>query len=470
MPNFLNNLLQSLRGRPGADMRFLCRHLLSERGEASQSALAQNIIRLYGAMNSQQRMQFFEMLTQEFSADPEAIRKAVERYQQAPGRATLAALSAAVEAPRQELFRRINTAPLGTQTLVTMREHLQDLEHAPEGRFAEIDGDLKHLFRSWFNRGFLRMERISWKTSALILEKLIQYESVHEIHGWPDLRRRLEADRRCFAFFHPALADEPIIFVEVALANGLGGELEPLLNIEAPVNPPEKTDTAIFYSINNCLKGLRGIPFGNFLTKQVVEDLAAEFPKIRTYGTLSPLPRFSQALAEGAEATEGEGFTRERITRLIGEDTEMLRKETGAREPVQALFRALEQPLAHRHVLAEPLERLAQAYLTLARHRGRLNDPVAEFHLANGARLERINVFGNLRAYGLRASYGVTVNYRYIPEDLEDNHEMFVQKGQIRVSSGLGRAQREVAQAWAADAERHAKREKAEDSATSVTP
>ncbi len=209
--------------------------------------------------------------------------RAASEYERAPGAKTLAALSAAVEPPRQELIRRINTAPGGTKTLVLLREHLLDLSNNDlsnnGANFGPLDADLKHLFRSWFNRGFLRLERISWQTSALILEKLIRYESVHEINGWADLRRRLEADRRCFAFFHPALIDEPIIFVEVALSDGLAGGLEPLLDIAAPVLPPESADTAIFYSINNCLKGLRNIPFGNFLIKQVVAELAVEFPE-----------------------------------------------------------------------------------------------------------------------------------------------------------------------------------------------
>ncbi len=219
-----------------------------------------------------------------------------------------------MEAPRQELFRRINTAPGGTETLVVMREHLLDASGNGKS-FDALDTDLRHLFRSWFNRGFLRLERISWQTSALILEKLIRYESVHEINGWADLRRRLEADRRCFAFFHPALADEPIIFVEVALSQGLTGELEPLLDINAPVLDPQDADTAIFYSINNCLKGLRNVPFGNFLIKQVVTELAAEFPNIKTYSTLSPLPRFSKALHDSQNE---QGLTPRAVVAIAG--------------------------------------------------------------------------------------------------------------------------------------------------------
>jgi malonyl-CoA decarboxylase len=312
--------------------------------------------------------------------------------------------------------------------------------------FDGLDADLKHLFRSWFNRGFLRLERVSWQTSALILEKLIRYESVHEINGWADLRRRLEADRRCFAFFHPALADEPIIFVEVALSNGLTGELEPLLDLKAPVLTPDKADTAIFYSINNCLKGLRNVPFGSFLIKQVVAELAAEFPNIKTYSTLSPLPRFSRALRD----TQNEhGFTPDRLSRLLTDYARDLTAAAGRRDPVGAFFYLLERPLSYRDILAAPLKRVALAYLTQMRGDGKLYDPVATFHLSNGARLERVNAYGNLRPYGLAASFGVTANYRYIPSELEENHERFV-RGQIRVSSGLFQEHKAVRAAWQA--------------------
>jgi malonyl-CoA decarboxylase len=207
------------------------------------------------------------------------------------------------------------------------------------------------------------------------------------------------------------------------LSKGLTGDLEPLLDIHAPVVAPEKVDTAIFYSINNCLKGLRGVPFGNFLIKQVVSELAAEFPNIRTYCTLSPLPNFSQALRDQRNE---QGFTHDRLSRLLGDYSRSLTVASRRRDSVEALFFLLEQPLAHRALLAEPLERLALAYLTQVRQSGKLDDPVATFHLSNGARLERINAFGNLRPYGLKASYGMTANYRYLPAELEENHERFV--------------------------------------------
>ncbi|HEX4003691.1 MAG TPA: malonyl-CoA decarboxylase family protein [Candidatus Acidoferrales bacterium] len=454
MPGFLSNLLRVLSEGRGADMRFLCRQLLSERGEASQTVLAEKIIKTYSGMNPGKRRGFFEMLSRDFSADETGIRRAATSYEKAPGVDTLAALTAAVEAPRQELFRRINTAPKGTETLVALRGDLHSL--TPEdGEFGALDADLKHLMRSWFNRGFLRLERISWKTSAIVLEKLIRYESVHEINGWPDLRRRLDDDRRCFAFFHPALADEPIIFVEVALATGLTGNLEPLLDIQAPVLAPEKADTAIFYSINNCLRGLRGVAFGNFLIKQVVTELSAEFPNLKNYGTLSPLPRFSRALRDNQNE---EGFTRERLSRLLADFAAQLTGTSRRRDSVDALFHLLEDPVAHREALAEPLERLALAYLAKAREKGKLYDPVAQFHLANGARLEHVNAFGNLRRYGLEASFGVTANYRYLPDELEENHERFVRDGQIRVSPQLAREHRKIAEAWQSDRRSAARR------------
>jgi len=445
MPRFFARLLRVLH-RGNTDIRFLCRHLLSSRDEASQTALAQHIIAAVGAMSLGERVKLFEMLSREFSADEAVVRRAIAAYQLNPGPETLSALSAAVEAPRQELFRRINTAPHGTETLVAMRGDLIDLSKSRTD-FAALDADLRHLFRSWFNRGFLRLERVSWHTSALVLEKLIRYESVHEINGWPDLRRRLQADRRCFAFFHPALADEPITFVEVALTNHLSDNLETLLDTNAPVVNPERMDTAVFYSINNCQKGLRNVPFGNFLIKQVVTEIASELPNIKTYATLSPLPRFAEALRD---AQNDQGFTRTRLARLLAEYTKELTRVAGGQDAVEAFFRLLNQPLANREILAGPLRRLAFAYLTKVRSSpgGQLYDPVARFHLSNGARVERVNAFGNLRRYGLEASLGVTANYRYLPAEFEENHERFVRRGQIRVSGDLLAENKVVNAAW----------------------
>jgi malonyl-CoA decarboxylase len=453
MPEFLSNLLSRLRGARGNDMRLLCRELLSQRGEASQTVLAQRIIEQYKKLDAAGQLVFFQMLAVEFAPDPNAIKRAVEEYDHSADSTKVAALAAAAEGPRQELFRRINTGPAGTETLVEMRRNLlRSLPKHPE--LNGVDLDLKHLFRSWFNRGFLRLERIGWQTAALTLEKLIQYESVHEINGWRDLRRRLEADRRCFAFFQPALAGEPVIFVEVALTQGLARNLEPLLDITAPVLPPEKADTAIFYSINNCLEGLRGIPFGSFLIKQVVDELGAELPNIKNYSTLSPLPNFAEALDKLGEERES-GFTRERLRRLLHDFAGELRRESGRSDPVDALFELLKDPVAHQKALTTPLRRLALAYLMQIRSGHRPFDSVANFHFSNGARLESIDPFANLRPYGLRDSYGVMVNYRYIREELADNHERFVESGEVKVSPALGGEQRATATLWKGESERH---------------
>ena len=262
----------------------MCRHLLSERGEASQTALAQEIISAYRAMNAAAAgCSFSRMLSREFAPDAGFHSARSGGLQSVTdGHHSWPLICDAVEPPRQELFRRINTAPRGTETLVALREHLLELSASQREISRRSMRTCKHLFRSWFNRGFLRLERISWQTSALILEKLIRYESVHEINGWPDLRRRLEADRRCFAFFHPALADEPIIFVEVALSNGTNWRSGTVARHSgARACSPRRPTRPSFIPSTTACSGLRGVPFGNFLIKQVVDEFAAELPNIQ---------------------------------------------------------------------------------------------------------------------------------------------------------------------------------------------
>jgi len=384
-------------------------------------------------MNSDQQLDFFEMLAQDFGPDEPTLKRAIDEYRDAANPAKASALFAAIEPPRQELFRRINTAPAGTENLLAMRADLLHLlHHYPKLR--ALDTDLKHLFKSWFNPGFLRLERIGWHTPARVLEKLIRHEAVHEINGWPDLRRRLEADRRCFAFFHPALSEEPIIFLEVALTRGLALKLDPLLDISAPVLPVEQANTGVFYSINNCLYGLRGIPLGSFLIKRVVDEIKTELPRITCYSTISPLPGFAQVLRDQQNQN---GFTRERLSRLLGDFASELTARANIPDPIEALFLLLRDPIAYSKVLSAPLHRLALVYLTQFRPDGRPYDPVARFHFANGARLELIDTFANGRPYGLQQSHCVMVNYRYMSWQLERNHERFVQGGDMRISPRL---------------------------------
>jgi malonyl-CoA decarboxylase len=305
-------------------------------------------------------------------------------------------------------------APGGTAALVEMRKQLlKGMKAHPHWR--AIDYDLMHLLRSWFNRGFLRLERIDWRTSAIVLEKLIQYEAVHAIEGWRDLRRRLEADRRCFAFFHPQLPEEPIIFIEVALTRGMSAQVQPLLDIRSPVAAPQKADCAVFYSITNCQEGLRGISFGNQLIKQVAEELKREFPHLRRFATLSPIPGFRAWLEKNAE--------RGLLAKIqdpawhLGEVPEELEKQL-TRLCAYYLVQA-KQPIEKGQNGSEPL------------------DPVARFHLGNGAVLERLNWMADSSEQGIARSAGLMVNYVYWLAEVENNHERYVHEHTVVASPAI---------------------------------
>lgn len=392
------------RGRPYADVpaasvpeperaRQLAAALLSGRGEASGAALARELLRVIDRLTHADRLDFCRHLSTNFLPDPEALQAAATAYLADPSQTNIARLSDAAEPPRQELLRRINQGQGGTAALVALRQELlAALRTSPD--LAALDSDLRHLFASWFNRGFLELRRIDWNTPAAVLEKLIAYEAVHEIDGWSDLRRRLGPDRRCFAFFHPALPGEPLIFVEVALVKGLAAAVQPLLAPDtdeaAQRAAASAADTAIFYSISNCQDGLRGISFGNFLIKQVVEELKSELPQLTRFATLSPVPGFRRWLA----------------------------KQDGAPElPLETP----PDPALHDQVM-----RLCARYLTES-----ATDPVARFHLGNGARLERINWHGNIAPRGLAESGGIMVNYLYDPDSIEANHEAFARAGTV---------------------------------------
>src|SRR5215475_9229446 len=271
----------------------LCEDLLSGRGEASGVALAREILARYSALTIGPRIAFFEALAQRFGIDAERMERAIDAWRAAPADASAADVHAASEPRRQELFRRLNLAPGGTEALVRMREQLMDsLDHREDLR--AVDDDFVHLFSSWFNRGFLVLRRIDWSTPAVILEKIIRYEAVHEIRDWEDLRRRVDPpDRRCYAFFHPALVDEPLIFVEVALTREIPGAIAPILSDKRDPVEPERATTAVFYSITNCQRGLAGVTFGHFLIKQVVEEVSREVPRVSVFVTLSPAPNFA---------------------------------------------------------------------------------------------------------------------------------------------------------------------------------
>lgn len=428
-------------GRTSADLEDLCDSLLSEKGEASGTALAREVILAYRGMDASARGDFFEMLHSTFGPDEESIISAADQYKAARDVDSYMNLARVVEAPRQRLFRRINIAPNGIEAIVEMRADLLPLLKA-KPHLRAVDADLRHLLASWFNRGFLELSRIDWQTSATILEKLINYESVHEIQSWADLQRRLAADRRCFAFFHPALPSEPLIFVEAALVEGMSSDIRPLLDIGAPVLDPKQAKGVTFYSINNCLKGLRGVSFGNFLIKQVATELAREFPGLKQFSTLSPMPQFSNMLADP------EVFTDQRVAEILKDEAKKICAAAENNDLRQALFQLLNDTVDHQDLLARPLTKLGLAYLTCVKRGKGPFDPVAFFHLSNGARLERINPFANVSARGLKESAGLMVNYLYAPEEFESNHEAFVHRHDISMSKKLAKDFKSIKEIW----------------------
>ena len=401
----------------GAELIALCEALLSGRGEASGTAMAREVLDRYHTLDDAERLAFFETLTSDFGPDREKLAEAIESWRAQPSDEDASDLHFASEPRRQELIRRLNRAPGGTSELVAMRADLLRLMNGHRD-LAALDRDVVHLLSSWFNRGFLVLRRIDWSTPANILEQIIRYEAVHEIHDWNDLRRRIDpADRRCYAFFHPALVDEPLIFVEVALTEQIPGAIAPLLAADRQPVPVERARTAVFYSISNTQRGLGGISFGSFLIKQVVEELRRELPKLENFVTLSPVPGFVQWLKQANDVP-------------VSDDE-------------RTLLENLDKPDWFKDAELEPqlravLEPLAAHYFLKARTpKGRLIDSVARFHIGNGARLERIDWLGDLSPKGLRESAGIMVNYLYRLEDIEKNHEAYANQGEIAASSAV---------------------------------
>ncbi|MGQ7793274.1 malonyl-CoA decarboxylase [Faunimonas sp. B44] len=412
-------------GDGSADLAELAEALYSSLGEASGVAIADRMLRAYEARDPEGRVAFFRLLCDRFGIDADEAVAAAEAYREAPSPEALERLHLAAEPRRQELIRRLNLAPGGTAKLVRMREDvLAALRSHPDLR--GLDMDFRHLFQSWFNRGFLEARRIDWQTPAAILDKIIRYEAVHEISDWEDLRRRIDPpDRRLYAFFHPRLADEPLIFVEVALTVDMPATIASILSPEREPTSPADARTAVFYSISNCQAGLRGVSFGNFLIKQVVEDLRRELPNLRTFVTLSPVPGFASWLAGERQRENG------LVDAEAGDLLAALDAETWWQD--EALLRRLEP------VLTE----LAAYYLARARNgAGKPLDPVARFHLGNGARLERINFMGDRGRDGLRRAHGFLVNYLYKLEDIERNHESYANSGTVAASPPVTRLAR----------------------------
>lgn len=413
-----------VRGRLGgsrkrASVEGLCRDLLSTRGDASGAALARELVEAYRTMTDQERLAFFQMLAKDYAADQARILAAMETYRAEPTPRHVQALRLACEAPRHELFRRMNIAPGGTRAIIDLRTQLLAyLGDHPE--LAAVDADLHDLLTGWFNPGFLTLARIDWNSPAALLEKFLRYEKVHRMHALEDLKRRLTADRRWFAFFHPALPDEPLIFVEVALVTGMADKVRPLIDPSVAVGNPKAADSAIFYSINNCLEGLRGVTLGNFLIKLVVADLARELPDLKTYATLSPVPGLAAWLRRTLATADARAVTPADRKLLAELD------EPGWQDDAEQAER-----------LRPVLCRLCAHYLVREKRNGRPLDAVARFHLGNGARLERINWLGDRSKKGMGESFGILVNYKYDTGMIERNHELFTNTGEVVTSSAV---------------------------------
>jgi len=395
-----------------------CRRLLSERGEANSVAIARHLVARFGALPEDQQAGFFERLSRDFSPDPKAVLRSAQAYADDPNAANLQQLTRLAEPPRQELLRRINRTPGGTSSIVAMRRALlARVVKQPE--LEAVEADFLHLLSSWFNPGFLQLQRVDWNSPAQLLEQIIRHEAVHQIDGWDDLRRRLQPDRRCFAFFHPQLPSEPLIFVEVALLPEMPGAIAPLIDKGATPLPASTYKVAAFYSISNCQPGLKGVSLGNFLIKRVADELKRELPQLKTFCTLSPIPGFAKWLRAGATI---DGLPRARAERLAAARQALLDGCGGELDRLAqpAGLRALDEPTT------QALLRLGAAYLGwLSPQPG--GDPVARFHLDNGARLERLNPLGDLSAKGARQSFGLMVNYLYDLQKIESHHEKFVQ-------------------------------------------
>ncbi|CAA7617230.1 Malonyl-CoA decarboxylase [Magnetospirillum sp. LM-5] len=403
-------------------------------GEVSARARASALGREYLALSADGRRRFLQVMADRFGPDRARVDAAIATLAAAEDAARPAAeqaLRAALEPPRVRLLAQFNALPEGIKFLVDLRAELAGMGTGDPG-LAALEADLKALLTAWFDVGFLELSRITWRSPAVILEKLIAYEAVHAIQGWDDLKNRLDSDRRLYAFFHPRMPDEPLIFVEVALVRGLAGNVQELLDPTAPVGDPAQADTAIFYSINNAQRGLNGISFGNFLIKKVVEELGREFPRLTTFATLSPIPGFAAWLNRRLAAGEP-GLLNAAEHHRLGQVSHGL----GAKGSLKAL---LADPAWHQDALfAEALQpvltRLAARYLTAEKNdRGKALDPVAQFHLSNGARVERLNWLADLSRKGLGQSFGLMVNYLYKPDEIEANHEAYVGTGRVAVS------------------------------------
>ncbi|QEL66411.1 malonyl-CoA decarboxylase [Oryzomicrobium terrae] len=422
-------------------------------GEVSARNRAARLGETYLQLAPAGRRAVLQLIAREFGPDPVKVASAHTAWQASIGTPAEgdaeAALRAAMRSARIRIMTQFLALPQGVKFLVDLRaDLLRFLPHAPE--LAVLDRELEARLSAWFDVGFLELQRLTWHSPAALLEKLIAYEAVHEIQSWADLKNRVDSDRRCYAFFHPRMPDEPLIFVEVALCDHLAGNVQDLLDVHAPVFDPKRADTAIFYSISNTQTGLRGVSFGNFLLKRVIDDLKRDYPRLDTFATLSPLPGL-RAWAEAQADLENDGAPGEWARAFPEADRQRIAKLAGIAPTLHAIRSLLATP-AWSGPEADPrlagalrggLERLAARYLVTATHKGKPRDPVARFHLGNGARIERLNLLADTSAKGYGQSYGMMVNYLYQPDSIEENVEALLRDGTIAAVAKVRRAARD---------------------------
>ena len=411
------------QSRRNVDLIAECKTIVSTAGQASGLARARDVLDQYAAANDDRKLAFLTGLATQFGPDAEALDACIDSYLAGHSPASMRDLHQVSEPGGVEVIRRLNRAPGATADLLSMRTDVLRLKR-DNAELEALDRDFRHLFGSWFNLGFLEMRRIDWSVPAEILEKFITYEAVHEFRGWEDLRRRVGApDRRLYAFFHPSMPAEPLIFVQVALTRDIPRAIAPILAEDRATLPPQEANTAVFYSITNCQEGLRGIAFGSFLIKQVVEQLRFELEGLERFVTLSPVPGL-RAWAEDPANADGLLAPRH-VAAIAALDTDW----AGEGLPEEARSPALSE--------------IAAIYLTRAtRSEGGARDPVAHFHLGNGARLEAINPGADTGRRGWARSWGVMVNYLYDFASIERNHEAYANDGAVIASSAIRRLSR----------------------------
>ena len=395
----------------------LCDDLLSNKGAAFGITVAREITDLYQTLSDENKLIFFKKINEKYKASHSEVDEAINTYKKKQDDKNLFNLFRVAEGKRRELFTRMNMSPNGTPVILSLREDLiKQLKNNQD--LTSLDNDLRYLFRSWFNPGFLKLEKITWETKAAILEKIIKYERVHHIKDMNDLKIRLGEDRRFFSYFHPALDDEPIIFVQVALGKGLGKSIQELLKPTTEGNT--KNDTATFYSISNCQEGLSRVTLGNFLIKRVVYEIQEELPHIKNFGTLSPIPGFRDWFSY---------LDSEKIKTIIGSSAENIN-----------FLKSSDLKIGDTRIVEnkELMIKIVMHYLMNEKNRKGfpIND-VSRFHLGNGALIDDINVNANVSEVGFKRSFGIMVNYLYELKNIEQNHENYVNSKKINVSDKL---------------------------------